>query len=504
MCRLPASLPPLPGGTTVLNFSVQWDNSWRGGPGNNYDAVWVFVKYKDDRGFYSHLDLTGANITAPSNLAVDVTADHKGCFVYRSADGQGSVASSQVSVGIVQKPGAYDVKVFGIEMVYIPEGSFYLGHSGGNVDNFGAANSAGTVPFPITSQYPPIIGSNAGYLYDARVAGNVSINNSFPTGFNAFYMMKYELSQAGYRDFLNAAPGFLNNILPERSDLTYANYALPGTKLFPFFYRNFLAVATGSNTNPIGVNANANNTYNEADDGEWVAANFLYWSDAAAFLDWASLRPMTEFEYEKAVNGPDAVNYPQFASGTYIQVPNISTAGILNANTAAETVTTTNQNQNYLNTNEFWGVNTNGTNAGQPLRSGFSANATSTRLSSAGSYYGVMDLTGNLWEPVVTVANAAGRSFTGQLGDGSLSGLNGQANVNGWPGVQNDPLAANAAGQVQKLNTAGISKRGGSFADNLFYAVTDVNYNPAVAAQAYPITRDGAKSYGCRGVRQVQ
>ena len=316
--------------------------------------------------------------------------------------------------------------------------------------------------------------------------------------------MKYELSQAGYRDFLNTAPGYLNNILPERSDLTSSNYQSPGTKLFPFFYRNYLAVATGSSTNPVGSNANANTTYNEADDGEWIAANFLFWSDAAAFLDWAALRPMTEFEYEKAVNGPDAITYPQFASGTYIQVPNISTAGILNAITAAETVTTTNQNQKYLNTNEFWGTSTNGTNTGQPLRSGFSANATSTRLSSAGSYYGVIDLSGNLWEPVVTVANAAGRSFTGQLGDGSISGLNGQANENSWPGVQNDPTLPNVAGQVQKLYTAGISKRGGSFADNLFNAVTDVNYNPAIAAQAYPTTRGGVKSYGCRGVRQVQ
>ena len=491
------------GGVTVLNFTIQWDNSWRGGPGNNWDAVWVFVKYRGDLGWYQHLDLTGNDITAPSNLTVTVPSDHKGCFIYRSADGAGNVGSSTISVGINQKPGSYDVKVFGLEMVYIPQGSFYLGHSGGNTDNFSEANTAGTTPFQITSAFPPTIGAATGNLYDARVTGTGTFNSSWPTGYNAFYIMKYELSQAGYRDFLNASPGYFNNIFPERSDLTSANYQTVGARLFPLGYRNNLVIGSASaNNNPVKANANVNTTYDEAADGEWVAANFLYWSDAAAFLDWAALRPMTEFEYEKATNGPDALGYPQFASGTYIQVPNISTQGILNANTASETVTHTNLNQNYINTNEFWGVNTNGTNTGAPLRGGFAADNLSTRLSSGGSFYGVMEMTGNLWEPVVTAANVAGRSFNGNLGDGSISGLTGQANEPTWPGTQNVTTTANAAGQVLKLNTAGISKKGGSFAENLFSAVEDVNYDPASTTETYPTTRAAAKSFGCRGVRQ--
>ena len=492
------------GGITVLNFTVQWDNSWRGGPGNNWDAVWVFVKYRGDLGWYQHLDFTGNDITAPAGLTATVPSDRKGVFIYRSADGGGNVAASNFSLGIQQRPGAYDVKVFGLEMVYIPQGSFYLGHSGGNSDNFSEAGTVGTTPFQITSSFPPTIGSATGNLYDARVSGTGTFNSSWPTGYNAFYIMKYELSQAGYRDFLNASPGFFNNIFPERSDLTSSNYQTVGTRLFTggAAYRNNLVIGTSSATNPVKANANGNTTYDEATDGEWIAANFLYWSDAAAFLDWAALRPMTEFEYEKAVNGPDALGYPQFASGTYIQVPNISTIGILNPYTASETVTHTNLNQNYINTNEFWGPSTNGTNTGQPLRSGFVADNLSTRLSSGGTFYGVMEMTGNLWEPVVTAANVAGRSFNGSLGDGSISGLTGQANESTWPGTQNVTTSPNTAGQVLKLNTAGISKKGGSFAENLFYAVTDVNYNPSVAAQDYPTTRTEAKSYGCRGVRQ--
>lgn len=487
---------------TSVNFTIRWDNSWRGGPAGNWDAVWVFIKYKGSFGWYEHLDMTGTDIVAPSNLTVTVPTDKKGCFIYRSANGFGNVATATISLGVVPKPGSFDVKVFGLEMVYIPQGSFYLGHSGGNSDNFSEAGTVGTTPFHITSAFPPTIGASTGQLYDARVTGTGTFNSSWPTGYNSFYVMKYELSQAGYRDFLNASPGYFNNIFPERSDLTSSNYQTPGTRLFPTGYRNNLVIGTASATNPVKANANANTTYDEANDGEWTAANFLYWSDAAAFLDWAALRPMTEFEYEKAVNGPNANGYPQFASGTYIQVPNISAQGILNPNTASETITHTNLNQNYINTNEFWGTATNGTNTGQPLRGGFAADASSTRLSSGGTYYGVMEMSGNLWEPVVTAANVAGRSFNGSLGDGAISGLTGQANEATWPGTQNVVTNPNAAGQILKLNTAGISKRGGSFAENLFYAVTDVNYNPSVTAQAYPTTRFGARSYGCRGVRQ--
>jgi hypothetical protein len=481
------------GGTTLLSFNIQWENSWRGGPGNNWDAVWVFVKYKDERGFYSHLNLTGTDITAPAGLAVTVPADNKGCFVYRSADGAGNITSSTVSVGVVQKPGNYDVKVFGIEMVYIPQGPFFLGHSGGNSSNFGEANTTGLTPFQITSPAPPYIGAFAGYLYDVRVTGTGTFNSNWPNGFNAFYIMKYELSQAGYRDFLNAAPCYANYLLPERSDLTNGNYTTIGARLFPLGHRNNLYVNNNYGTDVVGTKSNIfGTTYNGPADGEWTACNFLFWSDAAAFLDWAALRPMTEFEYEKAANGPEPINYPQFASGTYFQV-NVASGGVLFPNTNTETIAHSNLANNYLNTSE--------TLINGPLRSGFAADNLSTRQSSGGSYYGVMELSGYLWEPVVTCANVAGRSFTGNLGDGSISGLSGRANQPTWPGTQNVTTSPNGAGEILKTNTAGISKKGGSFAESLYSAISDVNYDPANAATAYPITRTAAAGFGCRGVR---
>ena len=36
-------------GFTTINFNISWDNSWKGGPAGNYDAVWVFIKVKGER-----------------------------------------------------------------------------------------------------------------------------------------------------------------------------------------------------------------------------------------------------------------------------------------------------------------------------------------------------------------------------------------------------------------------------------------------------------------------
>ena len=57
----------------------------------------------------------------------------------------------------------------------------------------------------------------------------------------------------------------------------------------------------------------------------------------------------------------------------------------------------------------------------------------STRVGSGTSYYGVFDLSGNVWELTVTVGRAEGRVFSGRYhGDGVLS-LSGESDVSSWP-----------------------------------------------------------------------
>lgn len=470
------------GSVTTVNFNIKWDNSWRGGPANNRDAVWVFIKFYDINGVWQPLRLIDSGYTIPAALNLEIPSDKAGAFVSRSTDGMGNIASSSIKLRVQQQPGSFDVKVFGLEMVYIPQGPFYAGfYNTPGTFNYGDGNSA--APFLINTTYPPQMGNLPGQLWDPRTNG--SLNSNFPTGYNAFYIMKYELSQGGYRDFLNSLTQYSGKFLPERSDLTISNFNVKGTLLFNTGARNYLEVSGTSPSPFVGSDGSGNNIFDENNDGEWVACGSLFWSDAAAFLDWACLRPMTELEYEKAANGPDPLTDIKFATGTYLGPPK---GAILNSKTSAETQART-SNSNYINTAE--------TNIGGPMRNGYVADATSDRLASGGSYYGVMELSGNLWEPVVTTGNTAGRSFKGNLGDGILS-PNGSANQATWPGIKNDGSIANTSGVISKINTAGIVAKGGSFADESFFSVTSYLWNPA----DYPATRSAAKGYGCRGVRQ--
>jgi hypothetical protein len=72
-----------------------------------------------------------------------------------------------------------------------------------------------------------------------------------------------------------------------------------------------------------------------------------------------------------------------------------------------------------------------------------------------------MDISGNLWERVVTVGNSTGRSFTGTHGDGALTtttSYEGNATNTDWPGI--DGTAARGV-----TGAAGSGYRGGAWND---------------------------------------
>jgi len=94
-----------------------------------------------------------------------------------------------------------------------------------------------------------------------------------------------------------------------------------------------------------------------------------------------------------------------------------------------------------------------------PLRCGIFATGTSTRAEAGATYYGVMEMGGNLCERSVTVGNSSGRAFAGTHGDGALS-ANGHADIADWPGY--DGL------ESEVINATGSGYLGGHFGDNTF------------------------------------
>lgn len=73
-------------GWVHIQCNISWQNSWRidAGP-SNWDAAWVFAKYRANSGPWRHVTLSANNtsILTP-NFTIDVSTDNKGAFIYRS------------------------------------------------------------------------------------------------------------------------------------------------------------------------------------------------------------------------------------------------------------------------------------------------------------------------------------------------------------------------------------------------------------------------------------
>ena len=119
-----------------------------------------------------------------------------------------------------------------------------------------------------------------------------------------------------------------------------------------------------------------------------------------------------------------------------------------------------------------------------PLRVGVFAGASTTRAQAGATYYGIMEMTGNVWERAVTIQNVTGRAYTGVHGNGRLS-TSGHANQTNWPGL--------SGGEV--TGATGSGARGGGFTSlNQFLKMIDRNN-----AHNQLTTRE--PTYGFRGVR---
>ena len=200
---------------------------------------------------------------------------------------------------------------------------------------------------------------------------------------------------------------------------------------------------------------------------------------------------MTELEFEKVARGPLLPVSGEFAWGT----TTITAAAALSGSSedGSETVTTTGANAHYNNTILTGGDAGNGAQyAIGPLRVGIFAADASGRESAGAGYYGVMELSGNVWERVVTIGNATGRLFDGGHGDGALSstsGYEGNADVSTWPGM--DATASRGV-----TGAAGSGFRGGSWSDEIIgrLSISDRNDAANTDAAAY-------NNAGGRGVR---
>lgn len=377
-------------GVATLRVDISWTNSWR--DEYNNDAVWLFFKYRTIRTDWEHLNLAenmtvGKGYTAyPGKTANEIT----GCFIYRDTVGFGN-ASVRLEVDW-QYPswltkemltsGEVMLLAQGVEMVLVPFGNYALG-DGVSANSFCAPGS--DTPLTVTSEFALTVSVPA----SSSGGGAISLNGSFPKGYNGFYCMKYELSQSQYVCFVNCLSSMEQIKLLGGSIQNLAK----GSFLFgdgsSASFRNTVIVKEPMSENRAMVLASENETVAATCP---VACNYLSPLDLLGYASWSGLRPMSELEYEKICR----------RSAPLIPVPGCYAWGNDTYQPLSGLVEVGTDKERPLSGNVNGGDGGAGV-AGGPVRCGAFSNIGRDKESSGSSFSGVMELSGNVRELVVNV-----------------------------------------------------------------------------------------------------
>ncbi len=443
-----------------IKVEIKWEKSWKNDL--NCDGVWLFGKYKAQDGIWRHIDLKSASLNqfdytdqtpkgsdvgkekADSEIGMWIPKEKKGAFIYRLA-GSGKLHIEDIILdwnhdNIDLHNGA-EIKIMGIEMVYIPKGEHYIGDPKG--EKSGLKNCFFTYPdkgaYLVKSEDELLLAKKEGALYCnqdspfSREEAPFIIPKEFPKGYKAFWYMKYSLTSQQFLDFLNllTRKQQQSQVLSDISSDEIENYYVMTDTSTEYERQAIIAMKRGNGTKkPVKFYTNAPQR----------ACNALSWSDLTAFAAWSGLRPATELEYEKAARGTAEPVSCEFAwgttrigrvemfsgadgSGKEIKLPE---TGIVNCNFGCGIAPFEREILKEPRNPGFIGPVSVG------LFSNSSHEGVDEREDSGASFYGVMELSGNLWKQCVTVGRTEGRKYIGTYGSGELD-EEGFATNSDWP-----------------------------------------------------------------------
>ena len=472
------------GDTLVLSFPLRWDNSWR--DPFNWDAAWVFFKYKSRTGDWNHVNLCSGGHKFINGSGQPVSfgsmpgktgSNTVGLFIYRNALEVGNTPEVICQIKCLKSSlGNLTPKQFNehqgfiltqaLEMVYVPYGVYALG-DGQSGNRFAGSSDGGYVWMDNEGLLNGSSPVKAHPVTNGVVGNSLTIGANYPKGYKGFYVMKYEVSQEQYVAFLNTLTyAQQQERIPGLFSLKGGEFVF-GVKTAPNNRNGIIVNVVSDGGSPVVFANNLNNNaiYSEDGDGKTIACNYLSPSDMLVYCSWSGLRPMSELEYEKT----GRPLYPEVpAKGGYAwntTALNNRLSAVSNGGMRKELA------QGGANVNSGGGSWRQG-----PVRNGIFATPSSTQESSGASFWGVMELSGNLREMCYNV-NGNG-AFDGMvLGDGTY-------NVGKW-----------------SVTPSYIGVRGGSFtgADSLLRTSdrTEVNYFSALTVNVHDST------VGFRGVRPI-
>lgn len=448
-------------GTVFVQFTLSWDHSWKDRLHRNWDAAWVFVKtYHPTERIWRHVSLTppasspkdkhstncfmalphsigSANVPIWSEFATSVTdfgiTIYSGVFIYRKNVGNGSNLVEDIQLQFnyrdynLTNEDEIQVTVFAIEMVYVPAHEYIIG-DGTSPKALYADGKDLIIKTDLQSGRSSLMGkvtTEKGWTYNGT-----AVPDTFPKGKKDFYIMKYEISQHAYADFLNTlTPDQQANRVSCNPFAAKGTVALvaSGYTSNPLQYRNYVRIkipaeaetddyaAKGAIFGHSITGTNVDSLWEMEKNGGNIACNFLSWDDGLAYLDWSCLRPMTEMEFEKACRGIQFLRrgmawgeqYGIAANAYAITDPGLATEISSNPTTC------------YLETGKAPWV----------MRVGAFAKDSTMRNEAGATYYGIMNMSDNLWERCINVSTEEGRRFIPREGDGALNEQTGDAEV---------------------------------------------------------------------------
>jgi hypothetical protein len=386
--------------TGRVSFLVSWENAWRQTL-EFHDAVWIFCKYRTvNTARWQHVLVKTGTTQAAGLLETKEVNDQLGFFVRLDSDSLGHVKPTKVSFvadGIV---GLFpDFKVFGIEMVYVPTGSFYAGTSGEDSQSVADYKYFHHNRIISGSRYDPINITSENALQPSlafqiyNTAGTVPA--TFPKGYAAFYCMKHEITFALVRDFANCV-------------LSSAEIRAWSRGMVFWGSNNYKVIAdtTGPEYKIIGWTPFMRKGASEM-NGEYKVASNLPPNWFFSILYWSGLAPMTELQYEKACRGPMYPVRNEQASGEPMGFLLDDTTFIV----ARDSFTMRMKQEKPTPVVDFGRL---GQMTALGYRAGFTATSTTNRVTSNASFYGILNLSDGVMESVITCDSASYKFFNGR------------------------------------------------------------------------------------------
>ena len=428
----------------TITFSIAWQGSFQNlaEPPRLCDAAWVFLKYRT----------SSSAPWLPVELSTDASdhrAETEDCRIVPAEDGSGVFVrngSSGPYFGPVawqvrlhptnlQQRNGLQLRIAALRMVRVAAGSFWLGDPQDScTGSFSDACREEDYAYRVDSEDEMQVGECGGAaksLYYSSSGGDRlgPIPAAFPKGYQAFYLMRSQVTQFQYAQFINS-------LLGDQKTLRF-NY---GEGAYRYTIRK------DRSGNRIATRPRR-------------ACNYLSWDDGLAFAAWAGLRPMTELEFEKACRGPlqtVAEPWPSSFAGEPVPqeyawgstdivlaevIVGYGSAFLISGNCNTDNATTDfyggDGGRGPVEAGRLWLPDEPSFELAVPTDMDPHARLTMGSLlhpkSVGASRTGALGLSGNLWEFCVAAGLPSGRTFTGSHGTGELTASGEAPSSLGWP-----------------------------------------------------------------------